>query len=254
MSFSPALLFHISCGTLGVLSGFAAAFLRKGSRRHRVAGNIFFVSMLGLGASGAYLGFLKSQVTNVMAGVITIYLVGTAWATARRREAGTGILDWAGLLVVLAIAAAEATFGMEAVLSPTGLKYGYPFFPYALFAIVALLAATGDVRMLVRGGISGTQRLVRHLWRMCFAFFIASGSIFLARPHLFPDLLRKTYVIFLLGILPLLLMVFWLIRVRFAKAYKRKAAPRVESSTTGRPAWQVPPRPQSSAYPPGSLR
>ena len=71
-----------------------------------------------------------------------------------------------------------------------------------------------------RGGIFGTQRLARHLWRTCFALFIATASIFLARPQLFPALLTKTHVLFLLGILPLLLMVFWLVRASFTKAFK----------------------------------
>jgi hypothetical protein len=60
---------------------------------------------------------------------------------------------------------------------------------------------------------------------MCFGLFIASLSIFLARPHLFPVLLNKTYVIPFLGFLPLILMIFWLLRVRFANAYKSKPAP-----------------------------
>ena len=41
---------------------------------------------------------------------------------------------------------------------------------------VAVLAAAGDVRMLVRGGVFGAQRVARHLWRMCFGLFIATGS------------------------------------------------------------------------------
>jgi hypothetical protein len=96
---------------------------------------------------------------------------------------------------------------------------------YFFLGSIALLAAVGDVRMLVRGGIFGTQRLVRHLWRMCFALFIASASIFIARPHLFPALFRKTGLLFLLGVGPLILMVFWLVRVRFANTYQRKPAP-----------------------------
>ena len=43
---------------------------------------------------------------------------------------------------------------------------------YFFLGSIALLAAVGDVRMLVRGGISGTQRLMRHFWRMCFALFL----------------------------------------------------------------------------------
>jgi hypothetical protein len=36
-----------------------------------------------------------------------------------------------------------------------------------------LLAAAGDLRMLLRGGLFGAQRIARHLWRMCFGLFIA---------------------------------------------------------------------------------
>ena len=76
--------------------------------------------------------------------------------------------------------------------------------------------------MLVRRGISGTQRTARHLWRMCFALFVASASVFLARAHLFPAVLQKTGALVLLSFLPLILMVFWLIRIRIAKASTRK--------------------------------
>jgi len=217
---SPILFFHIVAGTLGMLSGFVAAFLRKGSRRHGLAGTVFSVSMLGLGASGTYLAILKHQPGNILGGMLTFYLVATGWITARRKQEETGIFDWGALLVVLTIAAAEVTFGVEAAMSPTGLKYDYPPWPYFIFGLVAVLATAGDIRMLVRDGISGTQRLARHLWRMCFALFIAAASIFLARQQLFPAIFRRTGVLILLSFLPLLLMIFWLVRVRFAKAYK----------------------------------
>jgi hypothetical protein len=81
---------------------------------------------------------------------------------------------------------------------------------------------TGDIRMLLRRGISGTQRIARHLWRMCFALFIAAASIFLARQQVFPDLLRRTGVLMGLSFLPLALMIFWLIRVRFTNTHREK--------------------------------
>jgi hypothetical protein len=228
MSYSPTLLVHIVSGTLGMLSGFVAVFLLKGSRRHGIAGNIFVVSMLVLSASGVYLATLKSQPGNILGGTVTFYLVATAWMTARRRAMETSGFDWAALLVVLVVAAIEITFGIEAAIDPTGLKYDYPPGPYFFLGSVAVLATVGDVRMLVRGGISGTQRLVRHLWRMCFALFIAAASIFLARQQVFPALLRKTGVLAFLSFLPLMLMVFWLLRLRFAKAHKPKVIAHVQ--------------------------
>jgi hypothetical protein len=223
---SPLLILHIVAGTLGMLSGFVAVFLRKGSRRHGLAGNVFVISMLGLSSTGFVLAIMKSQPGNILGGAFTFYLVATAWLTARRKEQETGLVDWGALLVVASLTAIELAFGIEAATSPTGLKYQYPAGPYFFIGSVALFATMGDVRMLVRRGISGTPRIARHLWRMCFALFIAAGSIFLARQQLFPAIFRKTGVLLLLSFLPLLLLIFWLIRVRFANASRRMSMPR----------------------------
>jgi hypothetical protein len=219
MTASPVLVLHIASGTLGVLAGFIAVFLRKGSRRHGRAGSLFVLAMMSLGLSGIYLALRKSQITNVLGGSLAFYLVGTAWLTVRRKIWKSGFLDWAGLLLILAVGTTEVTFGLQALLSPTGLKYDYPPAPYFIFGAVALLAAAGDLRLLIRGAISASPRLARHLWRMCFALFIASASIFLARPQLFPAFLRKTGILALLSFLPLILLIFWMLRVRFARAY-----------------------------------
>lgn len=224
---SPLLVLHITAGTLGMLSGFVAVFLRKGSRQHGLFGDVFVISMLGLGASGAYLAVMKSQPGNILGGALTFYLVATAWMTAKRRDGATSILDWAALLVSSTLAAVEVTWGLEAANSSTGLKYGYSAGPYLFMGSVAAAAVAGDIRMLVRGGISGTERIARHLWRMCFAWFIASASIFLARPHLFPVFLRKAGVLFLLSVLPLILMIFWLLRVRLTNAFKERVTARM---------------------------
>jgi hypothetical protein len=86
---------------------------------------------------------------------------------------------------------------------------------------VCLLAALGDIRMLVRGGVLGTKRIARHLWRMCFGLFIAAGSFFLGpsnRPlrllsavglgkHRSPALF-STSLYLILAILPLILLIF----------------------------------------------
>jgi len=172
------------------------------------------------------MALMKSQTNNVFGGVLTFYLVATAWVTARRRGRETSIFDWIALLFILAVGAGTVTFGVEAASSPTGSKDGLSAGIYFFLGSVALLSAAGDIRMIVRGGVSGTQRIARHLWRMSFALFVASASIFLARPHLFPAILRRTHVLLLLGILPLILMIFWVFRVGFTNADKRRTMPR----------------------------
>jgi uncharacterized membrane protein len=218
---SPILVLHIIAGTLGTLSGFVAVFLRKGSNRHGLVGNVFVIAMLALSASGVFLAVMKFQPGNILGGTFTFYMVATAWMAARRGEVQTSVLNWGALLVALALTAVELTFGVEAATSATRLKYGYPAGPYFFLGSVAVLATVGDIRILVRGGISGTRRIARHLWRMCFALFIASSSIFLARQHLFPAIMRKTGMLVFLSFLPLALLIFWLMRVRLTKRARK---------------------------------
>jgi Predicted membrane protein (DUF2306) len=227
MSFSPVLVVHVSAGTAALLSGTSAISFRKGSQRHRVSGNVFVISMLSLAASGAYLGFTKHQTLNGLQGVLTFYLVATAWWTARRRDGETSIFDFGALLVPLAVGAGLAIYGLEAANSQTGSKGGYPAAAYFIFASVALLFAAGDIRMLVRSGVSGSQRIARHLFRMCYALFTATASFFLGQPQVFPAALRKTNVLLIPAFLPLLVLIVWLFRIRFANAYQgTQSAPR----------------------------
>jgi hypothetical protein len=218
----PFLILHIAAGSLGILSGFAAMSLGKGSRWHALAGQIFVISMLIMSSFGVALAIMKWQPGNILGGTLTFYLVATAWTTARRGDRKVSLLDWGGLLLVLAIAAIEVSCGLQAAISPTGLKYDYPPGPFFFLGSIAMLAAAGDIRMLSHGGISGAQRIARHLWRMCFGLFIAAGSVFLARQHLFPELIRRTGVLYLLSFLPLIVMIFWLIRICITHAFKPK--------------------------------
>src|SRR6266849_2620742 len=226
MSFSPLLPVHISAGILGVLSGATALSFRKGSPRHAVAGKVFVIAMLTLGASAVYLALMKHQLGNVLGGTFTFYLVTTAWATARRRDGETGIFDWAAMLVPLLVGSALLILGLGVVYGHAKSPNGVPVGMYFVMGSVMLLAAAGDIRMLARGGVFGAKRIVRHLWRMCFGFFIATGSFFLGQQQVFPDWLRGSSVLFIPALLPLVLLIFWLFRVRLTNAYKGDSMPR----------------------------
>lgn len=69
--------------------------------------------------------------------------------------------------------------------SKEGQAGGVPFRTIGVMsffmATILLLAAAGDVRIMRSGPPRGGARLTRHLWRMCFALFIAAGSFFSIR-------------------------------------------------------------------------
>jgi hypothetical protein len=65
------------------------------------------------------------------------------------------------------------------------------------------------------GGIAGRRRLSRHLLRMCLVLFVAAGSVFGARAQLFPVIMQKTGMLVFLTFLPLALIIFWVVRLRY---------------------------------------
>jgi hypothetical protein len=232
MLFSTILIIHICAGTVGLLSGTAATCFKKGSPRHAVAGRIFVASMLTMALGAVYLGVVRHQTGNVGGGIFTFYLIGTAWLSARRSGVGTNRLDWILLLIPLTLGTLTWINAVKLVRSGASSQDGAPVGMIFFLGSVMLLAAAGDIRMLKHGGVSGTKRIVRHLWRMCFGLFIAAGSFFMGpsnRPlrllsnvglgkHLPPALFSMTLYM-VLTVLPLFLLIFWVFRVWITKMY-----------------------------------
>jgi uncharacterized membrane protein len=223
----PLLVLHITGGIVGLLSGTVAMVYRKGSRGHRAAGDVFVVAMLIMGLCGSTLALMKHQMNNVFGGLLTFYMIATAWSTGRRRDGQTSLIDWGALVFAVVLGCSLLTLGVLVARGEVPGQVGVPLGIYFFMGTIPLLAAAGDMRMLVLGGVTGTRRLARHLWRMCFGLFIASGSFFLGQQQFFPAALRKQYLMFPLAILPLVLLIYWLARVSLFKraterfSYKR---------------------------------
>src|SRR5919112_2030992 len=98
---------HISMGLLAIASGAVSMSLRKGSRPHHLAGNVFFVSMLVMAAVGAFIAaFMVPNKANVMGGTIAFYLTASAWITVWRKPGQTGRLEIGTALLAFAAASA----------------------------------------------------------------------------------------------------------------------------------------------------
>jgi uncharacterized membrane protein len=219
-----AFVIHIGGGAVGLVSGTVALFARKGGYVHRKAGKVFVASMLLMAVFAVYLGFaVPDQITNVFIGIFALYLVATAWMTVRRREGVSGFFEKFALCVALCLCAPFAilTFQLAAGLPPL-FTSAVPFKGAVLIAIYAFttvlaLAVIGDARVVLSGGLSGVSRISRHLWRMCLGLTLAAGSGFTnGFARLLPGPYHVPTSFFLPQFLPLGLLVFWMIRVRFA--------------------------------------
>lgn len=214
---------HIGGGTVGLLAGVVALLAKKGGGLHRSAGAAFVVAMLVMsGIGGIVAPFLHDRISTV-AGFMTFYLIFTAWLTARRRE-GVSPLERLGLVVAIGGVISMATLSWLALHTPERTLDGAPPQAFFIFGAVSTIAAFGDLKLVLRGGISGAQRIARHVWRICFGLFVASGSLFLGQMQMFPKWFSTSPAPYVLALAPLPFLLFWMLRVRLSKKYRGRAA------------------------------
>jgi hypothetical protein len=173
---------HIFAGSLALLAGFVALYAAKGAPLHRRSGMVFVFAMLTMAVGGFVIATVRGVAPdiNVPAAVLTSYLVITGLTTIRPLPDEWRWLSLVLLLVALGVGFADAAFAFEAFANG-GKRNDMPAFPYVMFGVVAFLGSVGDMRMLRSGPPQGAQRLARHLWRMCFALFIAALSFFIGQ-------------------------------------------------------------------------
>lgn len=217
---------HVAAGGLAIVLGAVALLVKKGGTLHRRSGLLFVWAMLVMGASAAILGLRNGLADgNVAAAVLTAYFVGTAWTTVRPPSPWTRRVNAAALAVAVGLALLAVVGGVRMIGSPGLSPGGVPFRTIGVMSFVLagalLLAAAGDLRILRSGMPRGGARLARHLWRMCFALFIAAGSFFSIQERV-AKVLPEPFTTGPMRALPIVLlfgaMFYWLWRVRGRRA------------------------------------
>ncbi|HEX6368372.1 MAG TPA: hypothetical protein VF006_05535 [Longimicrobium sp.] len=207
-----SLAFHIGTGLVALAAGFMAIAVRKGGKWHRRSGMVFVYTMIATGLTAAAISAYSGKPGT--GGALTAYLVFTGYTTVKPLPGDSRRMDIGLMLLTSMIAAVTYTFAFIALGRPGNQIDGVPAGMMFFMGTIVLLAAIGDVRMIRAGGIKGTRRLARHLWRMSFALFIASGSFFLGQMKFIPEPIRIVPVIVVLAVSPLVVLLYWMWRVR----------------------------------------
>ena len=214
-------LVHITAGSLSLLAGYVALYASKGATLHRKSGMVFVYAMLTMSLFGMTIATVRgvAPAINVPVGLLTAYLVITSLTTIRPLPSGSRWIAIGGLLVAFGVFFTDLTFGIRGVVNG-GSGDGVPTFPFFIFALVALLGALGDLRIMRSGPLRGTRRIARHLWRMCFALFIAALSFFIGQSKVIPKPVRILPLLALPVLAVLVTMFYWLWRIRVRKSLR----------------------------------
>jgi uncharacterized membrane protein len=209
---------HILGGILALVTGYVALYASKGATAHRRSGTVFVYAMVVMSLSGAFIAMLHANTISVVAGLMTFYMVATGMRTVQPRQEMSSLIDRGATVFATFVATGCFIVGLQA--AGRGRPEAYPLF---IFGIVGVLGVIGDRRVMREGGAVGSRRIARHLWRMCFAMWVAAASFFWGPQTRVPEPLRIPLLQAVAVLTPIVVMVYWLRRLR-AKRSRRGAA------------------------------
>ena len=205
---------HILGGIFALLFGYTALYATKGANLHRKSGLGFVIAMIVMSLTGAFIATFKPDRGSIIAGLLTFYFVTTGLMTVKQvpnhKRMEIILMVWGFVLGLFAIWAGWW-------LAQRGRPETAPMF---IFAAMAIGGAIGDWKMIRAGGLHGAPRITRHLWRLCFAMWVAAASFFWGPPNRVPELIRIPALLPIPVLTPIVVMLYWLWRMRGRKSVR----------------------------------
>ncbi len=201
------LTFHIIAGTILFLSGIVALSFRKGAKLHKISGNIFYIALLLMASSAAVIA------DDPTIAFSSIYFASTAWVVVLRAENKSGIFEIIAFIAIAVICGRYFYFAFTS-------EPGFMTTMFYIFGTVALIAALFDLKMIINGGVSGKHRIVRHLWRMCYAMLGAVMSFVANASKYWSDYIAEDLPLYIM----IVVMFYWLFKVLFTSWFDKQRA------------------------------
>ena len=208
---------HFWIGCLAIAAGFTAFAVRKGNAVHRAAGATFVITMLLLAASGVWLSIARDILFTVFLSAIAFHAVATGWAAAALEKPLCRLATKASPVLSGAIVLGAAHGGVLAAAAPGGMLNDLSPGAFYTVAGTGFILFVYDIAFALAKHPSEQRRLTRHLWRMGFSFFLATGIFFFGNNHVLPELLRTPALLSAPVMAVVLWTLFYAFRVRFSK-------------------------------------
>ncbi|MEQ9465446.1 MAG: hypothetical protein RJQ10_17425 [Haliea sp.] len=170
------LLLHIAAGFVALASGYLAALIKISGLAHRwhvIAGRLFFAAMVVIFCTAIPVSLATQNHFLLLIAIFSFYLALSGWSYARNRSGEPSLTDWGRAAGMVAVAIVMAGFG--AFLLSRGNSNGITML---VFAGIGGGLGYRDLRIIRSGGVSGVERIGRHL-TMMLAGTIATTTAFL---------------------------------------------------------------------------
>jgi hypothetical protein len=94
-----ALTIHIASGTTALITGLIAILAKKGQKTHKLAGKIFFISMLTVAGSAIIISIVIKNYFLLMIGIFALLMDYFGFRAIKNKSLKPNLLDWAVLIM-----------------------------------------------------------------------------------------------------------------------------------------------------------
>jgi uncharacterized membrane protein len=154
---------HILAGAVNLLTGLLVMIMKKGNRRHRQSGRVFFYTMMAVAATALAITFLRPNTMLASIGIFSGYMALSGFIVIRKDFERRKYWLWPAIAGGLIVAAWMVT-SQNIVL--------------IVFGSILVFLSLNDIRLLLGKNITFKKRQASHIGKMTGAF-IASVTAFL---------------------------------------------------------------------------
>lgn len=209
------LFLHIIGGSIGLLTGCFNVFAKKGDRKHRIIGRLFFFSMLLTGFSSIILSTMHPNYFLFMVGVFTLYMVGTGkryiYSKMLNAKEKPKLMDW--VITITMLLAGVLFIGLGGLYLVKTQFFGFVFITFVFFGLLFVKQDFKNYK-----GVSKLQNywLIAHLQRMTGGFIAALTAFLVVNANYLPEQIPG----FIYWLLPTL--IFTPLIVKWTRKYEVK--------------------------------
>lgn len=210
--FNFFLIAHIVAGSLGLISGTINIIGKKGGKRHKLVGNLFFYSMVVTGCSSILLATLHINAFLLIVGVWTLYLTltGKRYLAFKLKEHKPQLVDWIISFGLLLTSLAFISWGILL------LKNNMAGVVLIVFGLLALRFCYTDYKNYRGNTHYENYWLIGHFQRMTGSYIAALTAFLVVNYQYFPLIFSG----FIIWLFPTLIFVPFI--VVWTRKYKRK--------------------------------
>ncbi|TAE56862.1 MAG: hypothetical protein EAZ89_04330 [Bacteroidetes bacterium] len=173
-AFTLLLTIHIVCGSASLLLGLLILLLKKGDKRHKLLGKIYFSCMLSAALVALPMCFLHPNYFLFIIGIFTTYMLLTGKRYLKKKKiSDVTYVDWLLTGTMLLFGIAFIVFGGIKI-----IQSNYFGIVFLLFGSIGILFVYQDTQNFRGGSTYVNYWLTTHIQRMS-ASYIATVTAFL---------------------------------------------------------------------------